>query len=65
MIPVNSLLSVVDLPEVISSEEENEMDPDWLSWGALPGSYGCSGLWSGASSPGLENGGLVELGVAS
>jgi hypothetical protein len=73
MIPVHSRLSMVDLPEVISNgsgeeeeeeEEEEEIDPDWFRWGALPGSYGGAGM-CGASSAGWENGGPVELGVAS
>jgi hypothetical protein len=67
MIPVNPRLSMPDLPEVISSrleEDEEDMDPDWLSWGALPGSYGSAGM-SGTLSPALANGGPVELGVAS
>jgi hypothetical protein len=67
MIPV-SRLSVVNLPEVISTGSgsvEEEMDPDWFSWGALPGSYGGAGMWSGDPSPGPETGGRAELGVAS
>lgn len=64
MIPVHSRLSMVDLPEVISNGPEEEIDPDWFSWGALPGSYGGAGMYD-ASSAGWENGGPVELGVAS
>jgi hypothetical protein len=65
-----SRLSVVDLPEVISSGSgsvDEEIDPDWFSWGALPGSYGGAGMWSGAPSPGLESGrgGPAELDVAT
>jgi hypothetical protein len=75
MIPVDARLSVVDLPEAVSSApgsvnevDEEDIDPDWCSWGALPGSYGSAGMWSGAPSPGLEygyGGGPAELGVAS
>jgi hypothetical protein len=67
MIPV-SRLSVVDLPEVIysaSGSVNEEIDPDWFSWGALPGSYGGAGMWSGDLSPGLGTDGRAELGVAS
>ena len=58
MIPI-SRLSFVDLPEVISSASggvDEEIDPDWFAWGALPGSYGSAGMWS-ETSP------VVSLGV--
>jgi hypothetical protein len=58
MIPVLRLS--VDLPEVTPSGSENmddddddddDIDPDWFSWGALPGSYGGAGMWSEAVGP--------------
>ena len=58
MIPVWGL-SIADLPEVTPTESENmdyddddnDVDPDWFSWGALPGSYGGAGMWSRTSGP--------------
>jgi hypothetical protein len=62
MIPVWRLSN--DLPEVTPSGSENmddddgggdddddDIDPDWFSWGALPGSYGDAGMWSEAAGP--------------
>ena len=67
MIPV-SRLSVADLPEVAGDSngnlDEDDIDPDWFSWGALPGSYGGAGMWAGPS-PGLGGGGPAELGAAA
>ncbi len=46
-----------DLPELADEAE----DEDWMSWGALPGSYGGAGMWTGSTSDmGL---GPVELGA--
>ena len=59
MIPVLRLS--IDLPEVTPNGSENmdddddddddDIDPDWFSWGALPGSYGDAGMWSGSAGP--------------
>jgi hypothetical protein len=66
MIPVWGL-NIADLPEVTPSGSENmdydgddddDVDPDWFSWGALPGSYGGAGMWSRGSGP-------AELDVAT
>jgi hypothetical protein len=62
MIPVWGL-NIADLPEVTPGGSENmdyyygdddddgDIDPDWFSWGALPGSYGGAGMWSRGSGP--------------
>jgi hypothetical protein len=60
MIPVEGR-SIVELPEVTHSgsgsenmdydNDDDDVDPDWFSWGALPGSYGGVGMWSRGSGP--------------
>jgi hypothetical protein len=58
MIPVWGL-SIVDLSEVTPSGSENmdyeddddDVDRDWFSWGALPGSYGGAGMRSVRAGP--------------
>ena len=67
MIPV-SRLSVADLPELAGDShgnlDEDDIDPDWFSWGALPGNYGSAGMWAGPSS-GLGGREPAELGATA